>query len=119
VTCNMSYASKWEYDRFPETFVGVEGSAGGVTLGPDYILKVTTSAGSDTGAGGAAEFSVGGPGTCAESREHRRVQPESAGSAAQRGEGRAETTGEDNLKPSRLVFGAHESAAERKVLRLK
>ena len=35
--------------------------------------------------------------------------------AALRGEGRAETTGEDNLKTVRLVFAAYESAASGEV----
>jgi hypothetical protein len=34
------------------------------------------------------------------------------------GGGAAETTGEDNLKTLRLVFGAYESAEEDKVLKL-
>ena len=38
--------------------------------------------------------------------------------AALRGEGRAETTGEDNLKTVRLVFAAYESAASGEVVRV-
>lgn len=117
VTCNMSYASKWEYDCFPETFVAVEGSAGGVTLGPDYILKVTTSSGSETLRVAPQSYPWADPGYApihASIVECNRNLLE-----ALRGEGRAETTGEDNLKTLRLVFGAYESAAERKVLRLQ
>jgi D-apiose dehydrogenase len=47
VTCNMSYASRWELDRFPETFVAVEGSRGGVSLGPDFTVTITDDAGTD------------------------------------------------------------------------
>jgi predicted dehydrogenase len=35
---------------------------------------------------------------------------------ALKGEGPAETTGEDNLKTVRLVFAAYESAADKKVI---
>ncbi len=47
VTCNMSYASKWEFDRFPETFVAVEGTRGGVSLGTDYRLTIITDVGNE------------------------------------------------------------------------
>jgi predicted dehydrogenase len=45
VICNMSYASKWEFDRFPETFLYVEGSKGGASLGAHGVLKVFTEQG--------------------------------------------------------------------------
>lgn len=38
VTCNMSYASHWEFVCFPQTMVAVEGTRGGVSLGRDYQL---------------------------------------------------------------------------------
>ncbi len=36
VTCNMSYASRVEHDRFPETFVSIEGEHGSIELAPDF-----------------------------------------------------------------------------------
>ena len=45
VTCEMSYASRVEHDRFPETYVLVEGEQGSVELGPDYWIRVTTRGG--------------------------------------------------------------------------
>jgi predicted dehydrogenase len=114
VTANMSYASKWEFDRFPETFIHVEGSEGGASLGADCTLKIFTRDGV----------------------EERRVAPPSYAWAnpvyalvhasivecnrnlvsALRGEGTAETTGEDNLKTLELVFAAYDSAASGKVI---
>lgn len=41
----LSYASKVEHDRFPETFVLIEGEKGSIELGPDYWLKTTTGEG--------------------------------------------------------------------------
>ena len=48
VVCEMSYASRVEHDRFPETFVVAEGERGSVELGPDYWLRVTTDAGTSS-----------------------------------------------------------------------
>ena len=45
VTCEMSYASKVEHDRFPEAFVTAEGEKGGAELGPDYWVRTTTADG--------------------------------------------------------------------------
>jgi D-apiose dehydrogenase len=45
VMCEMSYASRVEHDRFPETFVFAEGDKGSVELAPDYWVRVTTVAG--------------------------------------------------------------------------
>lgn len=39
VTCNMSYASRWEFDRFPQTMIAVEGTVAGVSPA-DYTICV-------------------------------------------------------------------------------
>ena len=48
VTVNLSYASRVEHDRFPETFIHVEGTLGSVELAPDYWLRITTQRGTET-----------------------------------------------------------------------
>ena len=48
VTVNLSYASRVEHDRFPETFIHVEGERGAVELAPDCWLCVTTERGTET-----------------------------------------------------------------------
>jgi predicted dehydrogenase len=48
VVCSMSYASRVEHDRFPETYMFVEGDRGSIALAPDYWLRTTTSAGTLT-----------------------------------------------------------------------
>ena len=48
VTVNLSYASRVEHDRFPETFIHVEGERGAVELAPDCWLRVTTERGTET-----------------------------------------------------------------------
>ena len=44
VICEMSYASRTEHERFPETYVHIEGEKGSIELGPDYWVRVTTPA---------------------------------------------------------------------------
>ena len=48
MTVNLSYASRLEHDRFPETFIHVEGELGAVELAPDYWLRITTERGTET-----------------------------------------------------------------------
>lgn len=45
--CNveLSYASKLENDRFPETYFLIEGENGSIELGPDFWLRITTKDG--------------------------------------------------------------------------
>jgi D-apiose dehydrogenase len=116
VTANMSYASRWEFDRFPETFLYVEGSEGGASLGADFMLRVFTKNGNE-------ERRVPPP-------HHTWAHPDYALVhasivdcnrnllAAMRGEAPTETTAEDNLKTLELVFAAYESAASGKVISL-
>ena len=48
VTVNLSYASRVEHDRFPETFIHIEGARGAVELAPDCWLRMTTERGTET-----------------------------------------------------------------------
>lgn len=109
VTCNMSYASRVEHDRFPETFIQVEGEDGSIELGPDFWLRTTTRQ-------GTRAFRVPPPFyPWADARYslvhasivdcHRNLL------AALQGRAKAETTAEDNLRTLELVFGAYQSAA--------
>jgi predicted dehydrogenase len=109
VTCEMSYASRVEHDRFPETFLFIEGERGSIELAPDYWLRVTTAEGTL-----ARRY----PPPFHAWADPRYALVQVAGIAcnanllgALRGEHSAETTGEDNLMTLRLVFGAYESAA--------
>lgn len=115
VTCNMSYASKWEFDRFPQTFLSVEGSKGGASLGADGLLRVFTDDGVETRSVPVPHYAWADPRYALIHASivecHRNLL------RALRGEGRAETTGEDNLKTLELVFGAYESAAAGEVKR--
>lgn len=116
VTCEMSYASRVEHDRFPETFVFVEGGRGSVELAPDFWIRVTTDAGTRARRCPPPYYSWADP---------RYAVVQSAGVAcnanllsALKNEARAETTGEDNFKTLQLVFGAYESARLGQALQL-
>lgn len=115
VTCEMSYASPVEHDRFPETFVFVECARGALELAPDFWLRVTRK-----GQGTLARrcpppfyawadprYSVvhaSIPACCADLLRSLRTGD------------LAETCAEDNLKTLELVFGAYASASGDRVL---
>ncbi len=118
---NLAYAgTPLQHESFPQTLLFVEGEQGSLTVEPDYWLRITTSAGT----------------------ESRRVPPtlypwiDPAYAVVQSsivpcnesflktlngqslGETRA-TTGVDNYETLRLVFAAYESARTNSVIRLE
>jgi predicted dehydrogenase len=114
VTCEMSYASRTEIERFPETYVYAEGDRGFLELGPDYWIRQTTEEGTWARRFPPLQYPWASP-------EHFLVhasivacQENLALGLAGRAE--AETTGEDNLKTIRLVFGSYEAAHDNRVL---
>ncbi len=116
VTCEMSYASRVEHDRFPETFIFVEGENGSAELAPDCWVRVTTGQGTQARRCPPPFYPWVDP---------RYAVVQSAGVAcnhdflgALRGEHRAETTGEDNLRTLELVFGSYESARTGQAIQL-
>ena len=117
VTCEMSYASRVEHDRFPETFVLVEGDAGLAELAPDYWLRVTTQSGTHAVRCPPPRYKWADP---AYDLVHSSIVPCHANLlAALRGEQPAETTAEDNLKTLQLVYSAYESARSGQSIRLE
>lgn len=116
VTCNLSYASRVEHDRFPETFAFVEGTKGSAELAPDFWIRVTTREGTKSRRCPPPFYSWADP---------RYAVVHSSIVDCQRdllrhlsGQGRAETTGEDNLNTVRLVSAAYDSAASGETVRL-
>ncbi len=116
VQCVMGYAGNFlEHDRFPETFVFVEGERGSVELAPDYWLRVTTESGTHSRRYPPPRYAWADP---AYDVVHASIVPCNANLLAHlQGTEPAETTGEDNLQTLRLVFAAYDSAAEDKVIR--
>jgi D-apiose dehydrogenase len=115
VTVNMAYAENHlERDHFPETFVFIEAERGSIELAPDFWLRVTTKKGTHSRRVPPPRYSWADPAydvvhaSCVPCNENLLM--------ALRGEGAAETTGEDNLKTVELVFAAYECAAKAKVV---
>jgi predicted dehydrogenase len=117
VTAQMSYASRIEQDRFPETFVLIEGTEGSVELAADYWVRVTTAEGTVSRRIAPLHY------PWADARYalvHSSIVACHANLlTALRGAGVAETTGADNLTTMELVFGAYESAAVGEAVRLR
>lgn len=104
----MSYASILENERFPQTFVLVEGEKGSVYLGPDFEIRITTGQATEVVYGSPPFYSWADP-------EYAVVHASIVDCnrnilQALQQTGRAETTGEDNFKTVELVFASYESA---------
>lgn len=108
VICEMSYASRTEQERFPETYIYIEGEKGSLELGPDYRICTTTEEGSCARRYPPPRYSWVDP---AYELVQASIVPCNVNLvAALRGEAPAETTGEDNLRTVQLVFASYESA---------
>lgn len=109
VVTNMSYASRTEHEKFPETFVFVEGSEGSAEITRGCQLHVTTKAGTERRNVSPPLYPWADPAYALVHASivdcHRDLL------RALRGEGTAETTAADNLKTLQLVFAAYDSAA--------
>jgi predicted dehydrogenase len=108
VVCSMSYASRIEHDRFPETFVFVEGDRGSAEIAPDYWVRTTTAAGTLARRVPPQHYAWADP--TYDLVHASIVSCQTNLLAALRGEAQAETTAEDNLRTLRLVYAAYESA---------
>jgi D-apiose dehydrogenase len=114
VVCEMSYASRTEIERFPETYVYVEGDKGFLELGPDYWIRETTEAGTFSKRYPPPRYDWANP---AYDLIHSSIVPCQADLLAHlKGEKIAETNGDDNLKTAKLYFGSYESAKTGQVL---
>lgn len=99
---------------FPQTLAFIEGRKGSIELCADYILRLTTSRGTQVTRHAPPRYAWANP---AYDIAHASIVPCNANLlAALRGAGKAETTGEDNLKTLELVFGAYESARKNAVV---
>ncbi|WP_026210215.1 Gfo/Idh/MocA family protein [Flexithrix dorotheae] len=110
----MSYASILEKERFPQTYVLIEGDKGSLYLGPDFEISTTTKTGTTK--------------EIVEPTIYDWVDPDYAVVHSSifdcnqdilldmLGKKEAETTGEDNFKTIQLVFDSYQSAAENSVI---
>jgi predicted dehydrogenase len=118
VTVELGYPGTpyGERERFPETLAWIEGETGSLELGPDYWVRLNTRDGTLARRHAPPRYAW------ADARYdvvHASGVPCNENLlGALRGEGKAETTGEDNLRTVRLVSAAYESAASGRAVRL-
>ena len=116
VVCEMSYASKREHDRFPETYIQIEGDRGFLELGPDFWIRETTDAGTVSTRHKPPRYPWADP---AYDLAHSSIVPAQWNIArALKGLEPGETSGDDNFKTAQLVFKSYESAVRGEVIRL-
>ncbi len=116
VTCiqEISFSSLLEREIFPQTLLLVEGSKGSIRLDPDLIIKVTTAEGTKTENVPLDKYWW--------QTDRLTNEPPSIVSCNKNilndmlGLGKAETTGDDNMKTVELVFAGYESAKSGKVI---
>jgi len=107
-TCELSYASRLEHERFPETYALIEGAEGSLELGPDYWVRRTTAEGTCARRVPPPRYAWADP---AYDLVHASIVPCHADILRDlQGGAPAETRGEDNINTVRLVFAAYESA---------
>ncbi len=109
VVCELSYASRTEFERFPQTYALIEGDKGSIALTQDYWIRVTTEAGTFAKRYPPPRYAWADP-------EYDAVQASIVPCnedllRALQGRGSAETTASDNVKTMELVYGSYESAA--------
>ena len=119
VTVELAYAKTplepTVRECFPQTLAFIEGPKGSIELGADYVIRLTTSRGTQITRHAPPRYAWANP---AYDIAHASIVPCNANLLrGLRGEGRAETTGEDNLKTLELVFGAYESARKNAVVK--
>ena len=109
----MSYASVMEKEAFPQTLVFIEGEKGSLHLTNDFELKIITPAGTSSSVIQPAMYKWADPDYAA---AHSSIVDCNRDILKGLQGGKAETTGEDNLKTVQLVWASYESAATGKTI---
>jgi len=118
IHCNveLSYASKIEHDRFPETYILIEGEKGSIELAPDFWLRTTTESGTHS-----VKINIPRYGWADEQYGVVHASIVDANKDFLKmicKQEQAETTGEDNLKTLELVFTAEQSARDNRTIEI-
>lgn len=116
VVCEMAYAkTPLERECFPQTLIFIEGEEGSLELCQDCWVRLTTRAGTHCVRRAPKHYPWADP---AYDIVHASIVDCNANLlAALRNEGRAETTGDDNLKTMNLVFSSYESSRAGNVIK--
>ena len=115
VTVSMAYAENFlEHECFPQTLIFIEGSKGSLELAPDYWLRITTKDGTHARRWPPPRYAWAEP---AYALAQASMVPCHANLLRSLQTGQpAQTSGDDNLRTMRLVFGAYDSAARNRVV---
>lgn len=110
VICELGYSgAPLERDRFPETYIFIEGDQGSLELGPDYWQRTTTREGTLSRRYPPPRYAWADP---AYDVVHASIVDCNRDLLrALHGETSAETSASDNLNTVRLVFAAYQSAS--------
>ena len=108
VTCEMSYASRLEHERFPQTFVLAECENGSLELGCDYWLRKTDRRGTLSWRCPPPRHAWADPAYDVVHASILECNRDLLG--ALQGRKKAETDAEDNIQTVRLVAASYESA---------
>ena len=109
----MSYASVMEKEAFPQTLVFIEGEKGSLHLTNDFELKIIAPTGTTSSVIQPAMYKWADPDYAA---AHSSIVDCNRDILKGLQGGKAETTGEDNLKTVQLVWASYESAATGKTI---
>jgi len=113
----MSYASILENETFPQTLMLVEGEYGSISLAKNFEIKVVTAKGVETLQANPIMYEWADP---LYAPVHSSIVDCNRNILdALQGIGKAETTGEDNMKTVSLVWAAYESATQNKVISMQ
>lgn len=112
----ISFASRLEKEIFPQTLLLVEGDKGSIRLDPDFVINITTKAGTEKEKVPMKKYPW----------QTDRLIPEPPAIVncnkdilqALLGKGDAETTGDDNFETVRLVWAAYRSAETNRVIEM-
>jgi len=116
VVCEMAYAENpIEREFFPETLIFIEGNRGSLELAPGFQIRLTTEQGTRLRRFSPKMYSWCDPAYAVV--QSSIVDCHANLLAGLRRTGRAETTGEDNLRTMQLVFKSYESAERDAVIK--
>ena len=108
VTCEMSYASRLEHERFPQTFVLAECENGSLELGCDYWIRKTDARGTLSWRCPPPRYAWADP---AYDVVHASIVDCNRDLlAALQGQKKAETDADENIKTVQMVAASYESA---------
>lgn len=119
VSCyaEMSYASIFSHEPFPETFISIEGENGSLHLSKDFQIEIATRQGSKTMKVNPKSYAWADP---AYALVHSSIVDCNRNIlAGLQGTGRCETSGSDNFQTVRLVHASYASASAGRAIDLK